>query len=281
MNLETSRYAEARKGATTAAVTLRGLHQFVRQYYFEGALNSAAVRESFDTVVREMCTQAIQDSTIAIHVDSTGLTTESSIPSLLLRHLLVPLAHNAAQAISETKRGTGCIWLSCSVETPGNRLLIRMEDNGIGWKGRHEAIELALKSGSPVSTKGTHRGFGLQNVSRLVSRIGGGVALSTSVHGGARVDVWLEVADAKPPRLPAGTQPSKSNRTKASDTLTLRQKEVLRLIAEGRTMKEVGQRLGVSPRTVAFHKYTIMEHLGIKTSAEFMDFALSTIPKAS
>ena len=60
----------------------------------------------------------------------------------------------------------------------------------------------------------------------------------------------------------------------ATDKLTARQREVLQLLAEGRAMKEVADLLQVSPRTVAFHKYTIMEHLGVKTSAELVQYAL-------
>lgn len=45
------------------------------------------------------------------------------------------------------------------------------------------------------------------------------------------------------------------------DKLTLPQKEVLQLLAEGRSMKEVAFKLNVSPPTVAFHKYTIMDQL--------------------
>src|SRR5215510_13192699 len=56
--------------------------------------------------------------------------------------------------------------------------------------------------------------------------------------------------------------------------LTLRQKEVLQLLAEGRSMKEVAFVLNVSPRTVAFHKYTMMEHLNIRSSAELIEYAL-------
>jgi len=58
--------------------------------------------------------------------------------------------------------------------------------------------------------------------------------------------------------------------------LTLRQKEVLQLLAEGRSMKEVAFVLNVTPRTVAFHKYTMMDQLHIKTSAELIQFALTT-----
>jgi len=61
---------------------------------------------------------------------------------------------------------------------------------------------------------------------------------------------------------------------KSNNSLTLRQKEVLQLLAEGRSMKEVAFVLNVSPRTVAFHKYTMMEHLHIKSSAELIEYAM-------
>jgi DNA-binding NarL/FixJ family response regulator len=56
--------------------------------------------------------------------------------------------------------------------------------------------------------------------------------------------------------------------------LTLRQREVLQLLAEGRSMKEAAFILNVSPRTVAFHKYTMMEHLHVRSSAELIQYAL-------
>jgi DNA-binding NarL/FixJ family response regulator len=58
------------------------------------------------------------------------------------------------------------------------------------------------------------------------------------------------------------------------EQLTARQREVLQLLAEGRVMKEVADLLHVTARTVAFHKYTIMEQLGLKTSAELLQYAL-------
>ena len=63
-------------------------------------------------------------------------------------------------------------------------------------------------------------------------------------------------------------------RRKSTSPLTLRQKEVLQLLAEGRSMKEVAFVLNVSPRTVAFHKYTMMEHLQIRSSAELIEYAM-------
>lgn len=57
--------------------------------------------------------------------------------------------------------------------------------------------------------------------------------------------------------------------------LTPRQIEVLQLLAEGRLMKEVAGILGLTPRTVAFHKYRIMETLGIHSNAELIKFAVT------
>lgn len=56
--------------------------------------------------------------------------------------------------------------------------------------------------------------------------------------------------------------------------LTTRQREMLQLLAEGKSMKEVASILNVTPRTVAFHKYRIMERLRIKTNAELIQFAI-------
>lgn len=56
--------------------------------------------------------------------------------------------------------------------------------------------------------------------------------------------------------------------------LTSRQIEVLQLLAEGRTMKEVGSVLSLTPRTVAFHKYRIMEQLKVKSTAELIQYAV-------
>jgi len=58
------------------------------------------------------------------------------------------------------------------------------------------------------------------------------------------------------------------------ERLTERQREVLQLIAEGKLMKEVGATLNMTTRTVAFHKYRIMEALGIKSSAELVRYAV-------
>ena len=56
--------------------------------------------------------------------------------------------------------------------------------------------------------------------------------------------------------------------------LSARQREVLQLLAEGHTMKEIARILKITTRTVAFHKYKMMEELGIKSSAELVQFAI-------
>ena len=61
---------------------------------------------------------------------------------------------------------------------------------------------------------------------------------------------------------------------KSPSQLTLRQREVLQLLAEGRSMKEAAFILHLSPRTVAFHKYTMMEHLNIRSSAQLIEYAM-------
>jgi DNA-binding NarL/FixJ family response regulator len=56
--------------------------------------------------------------------------------------------------------------------------------------------------------------------------------------------------------------------------LTARQREVLQLLAEGRPMKEVAAVLGLTARTVAFHKYQIMRRLGATSSAALVQHAI-------
>jgi DNA-binding NarL/FixJ family response regulator len=72
----------------------------------------------------------------------------------------------------------------------------------------------------------------------------------------------------------AGSFIQNFKRRAPSHELTLRQKEVLQLLAEGRAMKEVAYLLNITPRTVAFHKYTMMEQLQVKSSAELIQYAI-------
>jgi DNA-binding NarL/FixJ family response regulator len=60
----------------------------------------------------------------------------------------------------------------------------------------------------------------------------------------------------------------------AASRLSGRQREVMQLLAEGRTMKQIAGILKISPRTVAFHKYGMMQLLGIKSNAELVQYAI-------
>lgn len=56
--------------------------------------------------------------------------------------------------------------------------------------------------------------------------------------------------------------------------LTPRQREILQLLAEGRSAKEIAATLAISPRTVEFHKYQMMETHGLHSTAELVHFAI-------
>jgi DNA-binding NarL/FixJ family response regulator len=59
-----------------------------------------------------------------------------------------------------------------------------------------------------------------------------------------------------------------------AESLTPRQREVLQLLAEGRSAKEIASSLSISARTVEFHKYQMMETLGLHTNADLIHFAI-------
>ena len=64
--------------------------------------------------------------------------------------------------------------------------------------------------------------------------------------------------------------------------LTPRQRDVLQLVAEGRTMKEIAGTLGMSTRTAETHKYHMMQALGCRTTADLIRFAVTSgvLPKS-
>jgi DNA-binding NarL/FixJ family response regulator len=80
------------------------------------------------------------------------------------------------------------------------------------------------------------------------------------------------------PRVAKGMQEAlvqgKFVKEEPSRELTVRQKEVLRLLAEGRSMKEAAEVLRVTARTIAFHKYSVMERFGLKTNADLFQFSI-------
>jgi len=77
------------------------------------------------------------------------------------------------------------------------------------------------------------------------------------------------LAGGDPDALPAA-----ASADRPLEQLTLRERDVLKLLAEGLSMKQIGAELGIATRTVAFHKYRMMESLGVRTSAELVSFAV-------
>jgi DNA-binding NarL/FixJ family response regulator len=73
-----------------------------------------------------------------------------------------------------------------------------------------------------------------------------------------------------------GAKAVASHDSNKKDVTTVRQREVLQLLAEGHTMKQTARILKISPRTVAFHKYGMMKQLGVKTTAELVQVAVRT-----
>lgn len=101
-------------------------------------------------------------------------------------------------------------------------------------------------------------------------------AASELIHA---IQMALKEKSYVTPQIARGMQKAfvKGLRPKArAKSLTPRQREVVQLLAEGKSMKEVADVLNVTPRTVAFHKYRIMEELSLKTTADLIQFAIKS-----
>jgi DNA-binding NarL/FixJ family response regulator len=90
-------------------------------------------------------------------------------------------------------------------------------------------------------------------------------AIRTALRGDCYISAAIELS-AEPKHC--------AGRSMAPSKLTDRQLDVLQLLAEGRSMKEVGDVLKLTTRTVAFHKYRLMDGLGLNNDAEIIQYAL-------
>ena len=91
------------------------------------------------------------------------------------------------------------------------------------------------------------------------------VAINTALRGDVYVSPRLNRDNGNGDRIKPGELPNR---------LTDRQVDVLQLLAEGRCMKEVAAELNLTTRTVAFHKYRIMQHLQLRNDAEVVQYAI-------
>ena len=101
-----------------------------------------------------------------------------------------------------------------------------------------------------------------------------GFVLKTCAFSALVEAIHAALADrsqAEPPAIGPTMDPQVGQ---ATTTLTPRQRDVLQLLAEGLSMKEIGDALNLATRTVAFHKYRIMETLDLHSNAELVQFAI-------
>jgi DNA-binding NarL/FixJ family response regulator len=95
------------------------------------------------------------------------------------------------------------------------------------------------------------------------------LAIQEALRGGTFLSPALRTA-ALEEKLAGRGRP----KAKTIAELTGRQREVLQLLAEGRSAKEIAALLEISPRTAETHKYKMMDELGLRTSAELVQYAI-------
>ena len=96
--------------------------------------------------------------------------------------------------------------------------------------------------------------------------------LVTAIHAAMKGQIYITPAIAG--ELIQSFKDRNHFQKETTAELTPRQREVLQLLAEGHSGKEIADILCISPRTVEYHKYRMMEELGIKTSSELVGYAI-------
>jgi DNA-binding NarL/FixJ family response regulator len=99
-----------------------------------------------------------------------------------------------------------------------------------------------------------------------------GEELITAIHEALKGRLYLTPLITKD--LVEVLAESERSSPEQTERLTARRREVLQLVAEGRTMKEVASILKISTRTAESHKYEIMRELGVQTTAELVQYAV-------
>ena len=108
--------------------------------------------------------------------------------------------------------------------------------------------------------------------SGYVLKSSAGDELVTAIRRVLEGHVYVAKAIAQSVKKASEERPKSGDLT--TNWLTNRQREVLQLLAEGLQVKEIAATLNLSPRTVEFHKYRIMDTLGVRTVAELARYAL-------
>jgi DNA-binding NarL/FixJ family response regulator len=143
----------------------------------------------------------------------------------------------------------------------GLEALRRLRAEGIGLK----VVFLTMHTDAHLAIEALRAG-----ASGYVLKHSAGEELIRALHEVQRGLVYLT------PRIAEDVVTILAGREKGTGPrLTQRQRQVLRLVAEGRTMKEVAAELGLSRRTAETHKYQMMQTLGLRTTAELIRYALA------
>lgn len=112
----------------------------------------------------------------------------------------------------------------------------------------------------------------------LVHRLLGGRiyhVAERSTRDGGFLEVWISLGIVPGGALEAGSGSNLAGKgDKPAATVTPRQQEVIARLSRGMSMKEVARSLGITPRTVAFHKYQVMEANGLRGNSDFVAFAI-------
>src|ERR1700686_3683071 len=108
--------------------------------------------------------------------------------------------------------------------------------------------------------------------SAYVLKSSAGIEILTAIHHARQGKIYISPSIDRPA---LDAQIKRDRRAHhPSDSLSERQREVLELATEGRNTKEIATILHISPRTVEFHRYRLMEMLGLHTTAELVQYAI-------
>ena len=147
--------------------------------------------------------------------------------------------------------------------------------NGIGAARRLQKMKrspkivfLTMHADATFATEALRAG-----ASGYVLKSSSGAEIITAIQEAIRGRMYISPAIAG--GVLGGLMDSRKHPREQAAELTSRQKEILQLIAEGKSPKEIAAILNVSPRTVEFHKYRIMEAVGVRTIAELTRYAVT------
>jgi DNA-binding NarL/FixJ family response regulator len=108
-----------------------------------------------------------------------------------------------------------------------------------------------------------------------VAKQSAGNELVQAIHMALRDSFYVTPLAAQEARDMLAFDPKRNPAGMFGARLTPRQREVLQLVAEGKTTKQISVVLHISPKTVEFHRNSLMEELGVRTTAELTRYALT------